>query len=98
MRRRDKPDATDWSLRRGIVSYPVPAPFVVFVQFVRGGAALLGAEDAEPDGHGVLEELGDVGGIGVVEGRYGWAGGWEEFGGKLGRMELAGTLGGHDCV
>jgi len=51
-----------------MVGKPMPAPAVVFVELVGGGAALFGAEDLEADGHGVGEELGDGGGVGLVEG------------------------------
>lgn len=44
MRWRDKSDAASGALR-GVVSDPVPAPTVVFVDLIGDGAALLGAED-----------------------------------------------------
>ena len=70
MRRWDEPETGDRFVVGGgvMVGKPMPAPAVVFVELVGGGAALFGAEDLEADGHGVGEELGDGGGVGLVEG------------------------------
>lgn len=90
MWRRNKPETSNWSARHRrkggrAVSHPVPAPSVVFVKLISGGAALFVAEDSEADAHRIMEDLGNLRGSGMIEGRDRWARRRQEFARELER-------------